>query len=145
MKRSSLIKRFYGLLKETNRTQFKETIVAAYSASQSTSVKDLTDKELQNAVDFLSQGSSNTPTLQDESKNKMRRKIIAICADTFQMVENGRADMNKIYKFVLEKGYLKKPFNEYEYNELPTLVSQFEKMQDWKSSQNSKQLKKSDD
>lgn len=145
MKRNSLIKRFYGLLKETNRQQFKETIVAAYSASKSTSVKDLTDNELRNVISFLEVGSSSTQTLQEESKNKMRRKIIGICAESFEMKQNGKSDMKKIYDFVLNKGYLNKNFNEYEYNELPTLVAQFEKLAEWKANQNVSKLKKSDE
>lgn len=145
MTRKSLTKRFYGLLKETNRQKYKETLVAAYSSKQSTSLKDLTDAELQSLVDFLSVGSTNTSTLQDISCNRMRRTIIAICTSTFGMVKDGKADMQRIYEYVIEKGCKKKHLNDYSASELQDLVSQFQAIQDWKTNQNSSNLKKSEE
>lgn len=145
MTRKSLTKRFYGLLKETNRQQYKETLVAAYSSKQSASVKDLTDAELQSLVDFLSVGSTNTTTLQDVSCNRMRRTIIAICTSTFGMVKDGKADMQRIYEYVLHKGCKKKHLNDYSASELQNLVSQFQAIQDWTTNKNSSNLKKSEE
>jgi len=145
MTRKALTKRFYGLLKETNRQEYKETLVAAYSSKQSASVKDLSDAELQSLVDFLSVGSTKTPILRDESSDRMRKKVIAICASTFGMVKNGKSDMERINAFIIEKGYLKKSLNDYEQSELPTLISQMEKIQDWKTNKNSSELKKSEE
>ena len=145
MNRKSLTKRFYGLLKETNRQQYKETLVAAYSSKQSTSLKDLTDAKLQSLVDFLSVGSTNTTTLQDVSCNRMRRTIIAICTSTFGMVKDGKADMQRIYEYVLHKGYKKKHLNDYSASELQNLVSQFQAIQDWTTNKNSSNLKKSEE
>lgn len=145
MKRYSLIKRFYGLLKETNRQKYKETLVSSYSSKQSTSIKDLSDLQLKNLVDFLSVGSTNTPTLKDESSNRMRRTIIRICTNTFGMVKDGKADMNTIYEYVLHKGYKKKHLNDYSAAELQELVSQFKNIEDWKTNKNSSELKKSEE
>jgi hypothetical protein len=67
----------------------------------------------------------------------MRRKIIAITRSMGwqkNVVQpNGsiiqKADMQRIDEFCKSKGYLHKKLNQYLYNQLPTLVSQFEAVQ----------------
>ena len=63
--------------------------------------------------------------------DKMRKKIISMMRECgyekFSHQRGGMvADMPRIYALVENKGYLKKPLNEYSHNELPKLVSQME-------------------
>ncbi|MBN9293766.1 MAG: hypothetical protein J0G96_07295 [Flavobacteriia bacterium] len=57
---------------------------------------------------------------------KQRRKIIALLCK-IGYVKNDKADMPRIYSWVLSHGYLHKPFNQYSLNEIPRLVTQAEK------------------
>lgn len=61
----------------------------------------------------------------------MRKKVIAILRSygMIRLTSQGvRADMPRIYEWVLKYGYLHKPLNDYTVKELPALVSQAEKL-----------------
>jgi hypothetical protein len=66
--------------------------------------------------------------------NNMRRRILSICYsigwtqfddDKKKMVVN----MDKLNAWLLKYGYLHKPLNKYSRQELPLLVTQFEKLE----------------
>lgn len=74
-----------------------------------------------------------------EGSNNMRRKIIGLLREfdpaTFERMhpvyDRQVANMPAIEAFVLKHGYLKKHLNEYTYEQLPDLVSQMEKINQW--------------
>lgn len=138
MDRKQKLRILHAILAKNGIMDEKKSIILEHTKRTDSAAK-MTDTELSSLIEFF---SISKPSIK-ESANNMRRKIIAICASTMQMVTEGKPDMNKIYDFVEENGYLSKEFNKYSYDELPKLVSQFEKIGDYYSSQNSKSLKKS--
>ena len=74
-----------------------------------------------------------------QAKNRMRRKIIGLLREfnpqRFEVwsQEKGRmvANMEAIEAFIIKHGYLHKSLNDYRYHELPELVSQIEKINQW--------------
>jgi hypothetical protein len=66
-----------------------------------------------------------TPNPKFESEDRMRKKVLS-CFHEMGYRKHGKLDMPRVNQTIEEKGYLKKPLNTYKYNELPTLVSQFE-------------------
>ena len=60
----------------------------------------------------------------------MRKKLIHL-AKEMGYTKDGKADMDKINAWCLHYGYGKKELNKYAYNELPKLLSQFEKVYEY--------------
>lgn len=63
---------------------------------------------------------------QQDSANRMRRKIIGILKARGAVLPGGKADMPHVYAWVLKYGYLHKDLNAYTVAELTRLVSQAE-------------------
>ncbi len=139
MDRKLKLRILHAILAKKGLMDEKKSIILQHTKERTDSAAKMTESELTSLIDFFSISKPSTK----ESANNMRRKIIAICASTMQMVTEGKPDMRKIYDFVQENGYLSKELNQYSYDELPKLVSQFEKIGDYYASQNSKSLKKS--
>ena len=139
MDRKQKIRVLHALLAKNDLIEDKKSIISQHTNERVDSASKMTDSELSSLIEFF---SISKPS-QKESANNMRRKIIAICCKTMQMVKDGKPDMTKISDFVVENGYLKKELNEYTYDELITLVSQFDKISNYYSSKNSQSLKKS--
>lgn len=138
------IRRFYSILNRKHLRDNKEEIVEEYTDGRTTSVSEMKEEEIQAFIDFHSQkhpmkhnsaafkGSvyrDYESSEEGRESNQMRRKIIAICRDVFDMnTEDRKADMRRIYACVEKLGYLKKSMNSYTHEELRLLVSQFEKI-----------------
>jgi len=58
-------------------------------------------------------------SMTEKRSDRMRKKIISM------MVHELGWTMDKLYQFCIKSGYLKKPLNDYSYEELPLLVTQF--------------------
>lgn len=100
----------------------KEAIIAGASNQRTTSTTALTAAEATTLIRWL-----KTQDPQEAKAETMRRKIIAM-AHQMQWVANGKADMRRLDAWMLKSSYLHKKINQYQYAELPTLVSQFEKV-----------------
>ena len=138
------IRIFNTILNRKNLREHKADIVFEYTEGRTTSTKEMSSEEIQAFIDFhnqtsnISQKRTSNPfrkTVDDyeqreeeRQSNNMRRKIIAICRESFDMNKGEKGDMYRIYKCVEKLGYLKKGLNFYSYNELTTLVTQFEKI-----------------
>lgn len=157
------IRIFNSILNRKGLRDEKQDIVFEYTNGRTKSTKEMSTEEIQKFIDFHNQTSNISQkrnarpfkrTVDDYEQgeeerqcNIMRRKIIAICREAFDMNKNDKADMYRIYSCVEKLGYLKKGLNFYSYNELTTLVTQFERIgestlkakskknrQDWKVS-----------
>lgn len=139
------IRIFNSILNRKNLREHKADIVFEYTNGRTESTKEMSTEEIQKFIDFHNQTSNISQkrnarpfrkTVDDYEQgeeerqcNIMRRKIIAICREAFDMnTKADKADMYKIYKCVEKLGYLKKGLNSYTYNELTTLVTQFERI-----------------
>lgn len=109
--------------------ELKAALMVQYTGSESkASTKDLTYHQAQELIRSLKSKSMDT---KEMSSDKMRKKIISMAHDMgWQYVHPtyGKlcADMKAINQWCIKYGYLHKPLDKYAYEELPTLVSQFE-------------------
>lgn len=63
---------------------------------------------------------------QEKKAEVMRRKIISMAHEMRWELPTGKADMKRIDAWMVKSSYLHKKLNQYQYNELPKLISQFE-------------------
>jgi hypothetical protein len=63
---------------------------------------------------------------QTTGADKMRKKIISLAHEMNWKLESGKIDMKHINDWCKKFGYLHKVLDEYSYDELPQLVTQFE-------------------
>lgn len=117
------IKKIHAMLSAQNLHHMKGTLVGSFGEGKE-STKDLTFSEANNLLHYL-----NNETEEGKKANKMRRKIIS-CLREYGNYDtpDGKADMPRIYQWVLKYGYLKKSLNKYTLKELPKLVTQAEEM-----------------
>jgi len=103
----------------------RHELIADFTDDRKTSLKELTAWEFNEFLNWLNR---TYPTREDAVKNNLnlqRRKIIALFRK-MGWIEKGKADMERIYAWTLQYGYLKKPLNDYTSAEVPKLVSQVE-------------------
>lgn len=104
--------------------EYKRNLVIEYSKGRCTSTSDLYYAEAQELINGLNKATGQT---DDEIRaNNMRRKIIGI-ARAAGWEKDGKADMERIDAWCRARGQFHKGLNEHTYNELPALVTQFEK------------------
>jgi hypothetical protein len=101
----------------------KEALVRLFTRQRESSTKGLTDAEADKVIDYLRGMCAN----QDKHPpgNLMRRHIIAMAHEMKWETQDGKADMKRINGWCVHYGFGKKPLNDYEYDELPQLVTQF--------------------
>jgi hypothetical protein len=101
----------------------KADMVSNISSGRTRSSRELTSFEADILIKYLTQSDPNA-----ESMNKMRRNIIAMAHEMgWRVHKDGEwvADMQSINSWCEKYSSLKKPLNDYQYNELPALVTQF--------------------
>lgn len=103
----------------------RDELIYDFTEGKKTGLKQLTDWEYREFLNWLNRTFPHTPDLNSIRSNAMRRKIIGIFSK-MGWRENGKADMERIYAWVLQYSILKKPLNDYTYEELQKLVSQVE-------------------
>jgi hypothetical protein len=144
-------KLLHALLALTNNTQYKEDLVASFTENRTTKSSELSVDEAQHLITHLKsltpnpspeKGEGNKRLTKDAQKsadaektNKQRRKLIALAWQMnwtcTKVNANGSTytacDMNRVNGWCSNYGYLKKPLNDYTLDELPLLLTQFEK------------------
>jgi len=112
--------------KQNINKEIKQLIIGGFTAGRSTSSKDLCYEEAVAVIKHLKQNDPNR-----EGADKMRKKILYYAHEMgWQQLKNGKlvADLRRIDLWCLQFGYLKRKLDNYSYQELPKLVSQFESM-----------------
>lgn len=104
----------------------KAEIIANYTAGRSNSCSDMTMEEARTLIAALKQMEKKDPNA--EKCDVMRKKIISMGHEMGWKTEEGKIKMEQINGWCKKYGYLKKKLDEYTYEELPRLVSQFEAM-----------------
>lgn len=130
-------KRFFATLTKYNLTDERGDLIEQFTEGRTRSSKQLTDGEARQIIYKLTEGEKKPLPKRNEKADKQRKKIIAeLCKAKIKTKEEeyyflnvgGKPNMPLIYKFILEKGYLKKGLNDYTENELPKLVTQIGKI-----------------
>lgn len=108
--------------------------VSTFTSGKKTGLTELTPGEYKEFIKWLNEKLNNQVVVSSPSRGSgkdhaqiQRRKIIALLCKV-GMVQDGKADMNRIYSWVLSHGYLKKSMNLYTTSELPKLVYQAEEL-----------------
>lgn len=103
----------------------KEDLVSSYSNGRVTSSADMTAHECDELLRYLQQLADKHKDYFDERAIAMRRKFFALARDK-QWIVSGKIDYVRTNNWLLHYSYLHKTINEYNYSELPKLLSQFE-------------------
>ena len=115
------IKTIQGLFRQTNLVSQKVNILASFGVEHT---NDLTASDGQKLITYLRSQLPNT----HESANNMRRKILAMAHKLRWEHEDGSVNMTSVNNWCTKRSYLKKELNQYTYDELPKLVSEFQAM-----------------
>lgn len=109
----------------------RRELVKEYTKGKTNSLSSLTERDYHGFISWINETFKMTSNDHQYSKedrlNEQRRKIIALFRKQgYEM--NGKADMHRIYAWVIKYGYLSKPMNKYTADEIPKLVSQAERV-----------------
>lgn len=110
----------------------RSELIQQFTLGQKTGLSDLNNFEYSEFIKWLNQRFAlQKPEKPEAQKNDVlqnqRRKIIALFRKMGYQ-KDGKADMQRIYQWVKEYGYLHKSLNQYNEQELPKLVTQAEKV-----------------
>lgn len=114
-----------ALLTATGNVPNKSDLVLSFTQGRSESRKDLSFEEARQFINWL----QKQPKPEDAA-NKMRRKIISMAHEMQwygpRTPEGGnKVDMQRLNGWCEKYSLMKKKLNDYTYNELPALVTQF--------------------
>jgi hypothetical protein len=124
---SNLNKQLYSLLNNTRLMAQKANLVSGFTNGREESTKGMTDAEAMAMIRYLRTQNNK----KDEAANRMRKRIISMAHEMgWHNLVDGRwvADMRAIDTWCVLRSYLKKELNKYTADELPKLVSQFERV-----------------
>jgi hypothetical protein len=126
------VKAIYTLLGKFGLRDEKESIVRSFTANRTDSTRAMKDKEAAALIGHL-----KSMDVVDTRSDKMRKKILSMAhemgwSSSAKATEDKQAkrkiDMEHVNNWCKSHGYLHKPLDDYTYNELPRLVSQFEQV-----------------
>lgn len=112
------IKAIYAAIHRLGLAGEKETLVAAFSSDRTEKVSELTSTEASQFIQTL---------LKRDKADAMRKKIISMAHQLWWRDDAGKADLKRIDAWCENYGAFKKKLNEHSINELPKLVTQFER------------------
>ena len=128
------LKRFHTLLTKLGLLNHKADMIGGATSGRTESSRNLTEVEAAQLIDQLA-ALDRTDMQNDEKSEKMRRKMMAYAHDLnwTKINKEGKkvADGKLVDDWCIAHSYLKKKLNFYTYNELPKLVSQFEKFYEY--------------
>lgn len=112
----------HSLLNQLGLMPQKANLVLSFTNQRTESSKEMHPIEALEFIKWLTNETKN----EAEKANQMRRKILAKAHRIKWEFPNGKVDVKRVNDWCITKSYLKKPFNQYTFKELPQLVSQFE-------------------
>ncbi len=119
------------LLNDLGIRDLKEDLVYNATGGRTTSLRESSDEEVELMLDSL---ISRSPiSKRKEAEDRMRKRILSICYNLGWTKYNSLksrlvVDMDRLNDWIMKYGYLHKPLDEYDYTELPLLVTQAEKL-----------------
>ena len=107
----------------------KESLVRQFSKGREISTKGLRNTEADALILHLNSLTDGSPqSVMLKKGEQMRRHIIAMAHEMGWQKPDGKIDIERINNWCLGYGVEKKKLNDYKYEELPSLVSQFKKV-----------------
>lgn len=108
----------------------RQELISQFTNGKKNGLSDLSTHEYKELIRELNLKLQTKPNIAQptaDALNLQRRKIIALFHKMGYTIE-GKADMKRIYSWVLKYGKYKKSLNQYDANEMPVLVTQVEAM-----------------
>lgn len=106
----------------------KASIVGGISFGRTESIRELTEDEKDDLVNYLHEEQRNRNEVNN-GDNRMRRKIISKAHELhWHLPGTQKADMDRINNWCIKYGPFKKRLNLHSSKELPILVTAFENM-----------------
>lgn len=130
------IRQFNAILTRLRLQDMKPELIFEASNGRTNSTKELNNDELNDLIDHLNSMQQSLQkdetvkkSIERQQADRMRKKILHYCHLMFWYIPGTQElDFNAIDQFCSDRGYLHKKLNKYSYQELPTLVSQFEQV-----------------
>lgn len=120
----------HALLAQTNLTANKADLVSGFTQGRTEKSSEMTEFEAREFIEYLKKQVPVKRTQQQISADKMRKRILSLAWEMAWIVystnEKPKVDVKRVNEWCLKYASLKKPFNDYLYNELPDLVTQFQ-------------------
>lgn len=135
----SRIRYFYFLLDQLGIRWMKNDLVMDASQGRTESVRELLGAEMDQLILHLEEkireakNDASPKTRNIQRMDRMRKRIFSICYTigwtTIDPEKNRHiVDQNRLNGWLIKYGYLHKELNDYTYLELPTLITQFERL-----------------
>ena len=130
-------KMLHALLAHANLTDQKANLVMSFTSGRTDKSSEMNAIEAKEMIAYLRQQIPDIKSNPLEAKaDKMRKKILSMARElgwTVLMtndegIKQLKADMLRINAWCAKYGYLHKPLNNYTFEELPKLISQFGKL-----------------
>ena len=123
-------KRLFALLKQRGLYEQRSHLVSEFTNGRSDSSKDLTEREIDKLIALLEAEEKQTNS-DFWRGDHMRKKIFSLCFDYGWTIWSDKkqrmvVDQRRLNSWMLKYSILHKALNEYKYDELPALVTQFE-------------------
>ncbi|WP_400192796.1 hypothetical protein [Hymenobacter sp. B81] len=120
-------KRLHQLINQLGLKDEKEALVREFSGIGATSSKQLLTQEAMRLIKHLEDCAANPEASQERAMraDKMRNKILSLAHEMRWELDGGRVDMKRVNEWCQARGFGKKDLNQYTYDELTKLVSQF--------------------
>jgi len=125
-------KQLFALLNQSGLMEHRKDVVYSFTNGRTESTKELEQKEYKALIDYLKVVKENTTEKDDFMKGEhMRKRIFSMCHQygwtAFDATKRKHTvDVDKLNGWMQKYSYLHKSINQYKYNELPQLVTQFE-------------------
>jgi hypothetical protein len=117
----SQLKIIHTLFNKIGNAPHKKDIIAGFTNGRSESSKDLYFDEATDLIKYLKNFDNEAI-----SAERMRRNIISMAHElNWKLPDTGKIDMKRVNGWCEKFGYQHKPLNNYTYEELPKLVTQF--------------------
>jgi hypothetical protein len=127
----SQIKVLHAALVRRGILDMKAAIVSDHTKGRTEHSSDMKYNEMKDLIDSLNAGHNVRHSVDKEACNKMRRRILSMCFTIgwtrYSLMRlKQEVDYGILHTWMIKYSYLHKALNEYTYDELPKLVTQFE-------------------
>ena len=118
------MKAIHTLLNKQGLKEEKDSIVKSFTAGRTTHSSQMLFEEAASLIGHLKKLDPH-----DIASDKMRNKILSMAHEmNWRIKGTEKVDIDHVNAWCISHGYLKKKLDDYKYNELPKLVSQFDEV-----------------
>lgn len=120
------------LLSRCNLRAQKTVLLQGFSDGRAEHVNELSSAQAGEFIRFLRRRQQAIERQRADPRaasiDRMKGKILSMAHEMNWRLPTGKIDMKTVNGWCRKYGYMHKPLDDYEYAELPALITQFEKM-----------------